>query len=403
MNNINPQKLFSQPFLSGFIFSKEILPFSEKEIFELDKDLLNYERLFLNPDIEKNLISKNEFFASFAISKAENSTLTIKEANEIDLMIENDEKLNFISSKLKSGNKFNQKDYEKLEFFNIAKIFKKFNQAPFSFTDLSPNLIKKLHYDLTKGLDIFKNHIINFDVYKSGKFRDNNKIRVGNYTPAPYKEIENGVKELILWLKNNKSIASIAIFHTALYAIHPFNNGNKRVCRILEHILLREAGLNPLNIYSPSYYYHQEKERYYKYLLYSLEHKNLNHFTVFSFEAIVLSIIEVLKSGIEVKRAEFIKNADLSIDIKNILKPLAKRKEIQFKNLFKIVHNKLARQTFVNYLEKAADKAVIKKRKDGRAVYYSLNLVLPEEKFFYDKLEFIKTKLSYIPDDIKLF
>ena len=36
--------------------------------------------------------------------------------------------------------------------------------------------------------------------------------------------------------------------------------------------------INSKNLYSTSYYYHKEKDRYYKYLLYSLERKNLNHF-----------------------------------------------------------------------------------------------------------------------------
>lgn len=54
---------------------------------------------------------------------------------------------------------------------------------------------KKLfsHSGPTKGLDIFKDYLPNFDLYKSGKFRDNNKIRVGEYTPADYTDIKNKI------------------------------------------------------------------------------------------------------------------------------------------------------------------------------------------------------------------
>ena len=137
--------------------------------------------------------------------------------------------------------------------------------------------------------DIFKKHLSDFTVYKSGTWRDNDEIRVGTYVPAPYVEIEKGVSELIGWLKDNQTITGIAVFHTAIYGLHPFNNGNKRVCRILEHVLLRGLGLNNKNLYSTSYYYHKQKARYYKYLLYSLERKNLNHFVSFVLESFVLS------------------------------------------------------------------------------------------------------------------
>jgi len=79
------------------------------------------------------------------------------------------------------------------------------------------------------------------------------------------------------------------------------------------------------------------------------------------------------------------------------------RKEIQFKNLFKIVKKKVSRQTFVTYLEKAIGSELIIKRKNGRATYYRLNISLPEEKIFYRWLEFANKKLAYIPDDIQLF
>ncbi|MFH1564537.1 MAG: hypothetical protein ABIC82_01675 [bacterium] len=74
MYKLNAKKLFSRQFLSQFIFTRNSLPFFDEEIIAIDKELLNFERLFLNLDIEKNLISKIEF-SSFAISKAENSTL----------------------------------------------------------------------------------------------------------------------------------------------------------------------------------------------------------------------------------------------------------------------------------------------------------------------------------------
>ncbi|MBU1256640.1 Fic family protein, partial [Patescibacteria group bacterium] len=195
---------------------------------------------------------------------------------------------------------------------------------------------------------------------------------------------------------------SVGIFHTALYALHPFNNGNKRVSRVLEHMFLRSLGINAKGLYSTSYYYHKEKPRYYKYLLYSLERKNLNHFVSFFQEALVLSIISVIKTSLETKRKEFLDKKDIDKQVKSILKPLIKRHEVQFKNLFKKVGKKMARQTFVNYLQQATDLNIVTRRGVGRTTYYSLSISPEEEQTFKTLLDFIKPKLNFIPNEIKL-
>ena len=395
-------KPFSGAFLSQFVWAPVTAPFTNKEILSLDRELLLYEQVSLNPDIEKNLISKNELLASFAISKAENSQLTLKEAQDVYSLIISDPNYDFVGKKLKAKKKLTQKDHDQLEFFNIAKAFRSLNQKPFPVNELTPEKIKDMHCQLTRGLDIFKDDLPEFTVYKAGKFRDNDLIRVGSYVPAPHMEIEKGVDEIISYLQKNQTTAGIAIFHTALYGLHPFNNGNKRVCRILEHLLLRSLGINEKNLYSTSYYYHKQKERYYKYLLYSLERKNLNHFVSFMFEALVLSIIDVVKTALEIKRSEFLDKQEILGPEKVVLKPFIKRGEIQFKNLARLTKSRIARPTLVTYLQKAVGLNVLKKREAGRNTYYTLNFQSAEEKTLKQWLALAKQKLAYIPDDIKL-
>lgn len=395
-------KPFTHPFLSEFVFVQKLLPFSDEEIKGIDTELTEYEQVFLNPDIEKNLISRNELLASFAISKAENSTLTLQEAQDVYNVVLANKELTFISDKLKRKEKLTQKDYEKLEFFNIAKTFRRFNDSPITIDKTNPDLIREIHRNLSSGLDVFERYLPYFTVYKSGKWRDSDQIRVGTYTPASYQDIEKGVTELLAWIKNNKTSIGVALFHTALYALHPFHNGNKRVCRILEHIFFRDLGLNAKNLYSTSYYYHKQKPRYYKYLLYSLERRNLNHFVAFVQEALVLSMISVVELSLQAKRSEYLSGQTEDNQIRLVLKPLIKRKELQFKNLFKAARKKMARQTFVNHLQKATQQGIIQKREVGRLTYYSLNLKTVEEETINKWLSFARQRLSYIPEDIKL-
>ena len=402
MVNTTILKPFSQPFISDFVWTPQTLPFTSEEIISFDKELSVYEQVFLNPDIEKNLIGKNELLASFAISKAEDSQLTLQEARDVYNLVLSDPNYDFIREKLKAKEKLTNKDYDKLEFFNILKTFRSINQEPFTIDDLTPLKIREFHTNLTQGLDIFKDYFSDFTVYKSGLWRDNDLIRVGSYVPAPHTEIEKGVEELIAWLKENQTITGIAVFHTTLYGLHPFNNGNKRICRILEHVLLRSLNINNKNLYSTSYYYHRQKARYYKYLLFSLERKNLNHFVAFVQEALVLSIIDVVKTSLEVKRQEFIARQELEGQMALVLKPLVKRGEVQFKSLARITRGKIARQTLVTYLSRAVGQGILRRRETGRVTYYGLNFEAPEIETLQKWLGFAKQRLAFIPDNIKL-
>lgn len=393
---------FKTNFLRDFSFAPDSILMDDTTLKEMDSSLVTYERLTANPNLEKALIDQNELFASFAISKAENSTLTLREAADLQALLVSDQQYDFIVSKLNLKKQLNQKDHDKLEFFNIVKTFRTVNQRIWSLDEITPKMIAKLHVDLTKGLDIFSEHLMGFDIYKSGVWRDNDLIRVGTYEPPSFVNIPPCINELVEWLKySKKSPINISIFHTALYALHPFNNGNKRVCRMLEHILLRSIGYNQKNLYSQSYYYHSEKTRYYKHLLYSLEYKNLNQFVSYGIEALSSSILGVIKTSLEIKRDEFLSKSTLDLSIKNILKPLLKRNEIQFKLLLKINSHKMARQTFVTYLEKAVDQQVITKRNDGKKVFYSLAIKHEiEQKAIHEWIDKIKNKLRYIPPDL---
>ena len=402
MVNTTILKPFSQPFISDFVWTPQTLPFTSEEIISFDKELSVYEQVFLNPDIEKNLIGKNELLASFAISKAEDSQLTLQEARDVYNLVLSDPNYDFIRERLKAKEKLTNKDYDKLEFFNILKTFRNINQEPFTIDDLTPLKIREFHTNLTQGLDIFKDYLSDFTVYKSGLWRDNDLIRVGSYVPAPHTEIEKGVEELIAWLKENQTITGIAVFHTTLYGLHPFNNGNKRICRILEHVLLRSLNINNKNLYSTSYYYHRQKARYYKSLLFSLERKNLNHFVAFVQEALVLSIIDVVKTSLEVKRQEFIARQELEGQMALVLKPLVKRGEVQFKSLARITRGKIARQTLVTYLSRAVGQGILRRRETGRVTYYGLNFEAPEIETLQKWLGFAKQRLAFIPDNIKL-
>ncbi|MFH1959317.1 MAG: Fic family protein [Patescibacteria group bacterium] len=395
-------KAQSDSFLASFILVPANLTILDQDLRQLDQELANYERAFLNPEIEQNLLSKNELLASFAISKAENSSLTLMEAQQVYKLVLSQLELNFIGDKLRAKKKLTYKDYEKLEFFNIAKTFRYVSSLEIKLEQLDEKFILDLHARLTRGLDIFADYLSGFDVYKAGAWRDNDQIRVGGYQPALHEDVPSLVGQLLTWVKEGLEPSKMGVFHTALYAVHPFNNGNKRVCRILEHLLWRLAGFNQQNLYSLSYYYHQQKDRYYKHLLNSLKKRHLNYFTNLTLEAGVLSILGVLKTSIESLRSRAVKQGDLGEKEQQIIKWLVKRKELNFKSLTRKTRGKMARQTLATYLKKLVEEGWLRKRASGKNVFYSLDLDLREEGLYQQWLGLVLEKLSFVPDEYRL-
>ena len=383
------------PFKTGFLdnlsFNQSDLPLGNSEIIKFDKQLFDYEQHFINLDLERHLIAKNQFLASYAISKAENSSLTVQEAQNLFTIA-------FDGEDLKTTKNLTQKDYDKKEFLNIVRAFRLLSQNHVLINNLSIESICQSHAQLCEGLDDFSTVLPDFTKYLPGKLRKNDNIRVGNYVPAPYQIIPNGILELIDYLKKNPTPIGVANFHTALYALHPFNNGNKRVCRILEHFLLRDIGLNAKNLYGTSYYYHSEKPRYYKFLLHSLERKNLNYFTSFVLEALFYSIATVVKTGLIARKQEWLKSQNLSKIEVALLSPLTKRKETQFKWLYDKAKTKVSKQTFVNYLKKSTDLDVVQKREIGKLTFYKLNYNFKEQILLDEWEQLAKKRLHYIPN-----
>jgi len=394
---------FNTEFLDKFTYESSVIPFGDNFLRDLDLAVNSFEKSTLDPNIEKYLISKNELFASFAISKAENSALTMTEAKELWERISNNSDFDLLSAKIKSGAELTQKDHDKLEFVNIVKTFRKFNERIYSLEEYTPELILSIHEQLTAGLDIFAKYLLAFDLYKAGNWRDNDDIRVGNYVPPEYNLVKDSVQTILGWIKNvSPSPLNIGIFHTAMYATHPFNNGNKRICRILEHMLYRTIGFNQKNLYGTSYYYHLEKERYYKHLLYSIEHANLNQFVAYSLESLAHSLIGVFKTSLEMKKAEYLQSKIEDPQIVKLFTPFVKKSEIQFKNLLKITRNKVSRPTLVTYLQKATNDQVLVRRVAGKSVYYSLNVETSKEQNIYNLwMGKVKNYLLYSPPEYK--
>ncbi len=135
------------------------------------------------------------------------------------------------------------KDPEEIETRGVAAAVDFIRKAK---GDVSLGLIKKLHLICFRGSKQF-----------AGEFRKLNVvIRDGSgnvmHEGVPVRQLGKALEELVSWYRHNKKsfrpLVLAAIMHNQFEHIHPFQDGNGRVGRLLLNFILISNGYPPVNI-----------------------------------------------------------------------------------------------------------------------------------------------------------
>lgn len=119
--------------------------------------------------------------------------------------------------------------------------------------DLTEELICQFHYKLKSG--VFEDRA---NGYAIGSYKERPNIIAGKFTVLP-KDVPIEMKKLLEWYNNSdKSIETMVKFHSKFENIHPFQDGNGRVGRM---ILFRECLKNEI---IPIVIRDKNKVKYYK-------------------------------------------------------------------------------------------------------------------------------------------
>jgi Fic family protein len=108
--------------------------------------------------------------------------------------------------------------------------------------DVNEGLIKKIHWILMENID-----------EKRGKYREVPVFITGSDIKLPsHEEVPKLMKKIIVWYKQNKKTYPVelaALFSMKFVSIHPFTDGNGRVCRLLMNYILKKNNYPEINIY----------------------------------------------------------------------------------------------------------------------------------------------------------
>lgn len=156
----------------------------------------------------------------------ESSTLTLEETEKVLLQIDLDR---FVSER------------ELFEAKNLARVTE-YIEAKSKEAEISLPLILLLHKMLIAN--------IRDDI--AGRFRTGDEwVRVGAHIGADPKDIERLVTDMLSTYHGGKDghiVERIARLHLAFEVVHPFNDGNGRIGRVINNYELIREGYVPINI-----------------------------------------------------------------------------------------------------------------------------------------------------------
>jgi len=135
------------------------------------------------------------------------------------------------------------KNHDELESKNVAKAVEFIRKTKH---DLSLDLIKKLHRICFEGTKSFAGRLRDVEVIiRNGK---GEVVHAG----VPSTQLKSALDDMVSWHKKNrkkfKPLVLAAIIHNQFEHIHPFQDGNGRVGRLLLNFILLGNKYPPINI-----------------------------------------------------------------------------------------------------------------------------------------------------------
>lgn len=186
------------------------------------------EAMRLPQKLELNLKRDNLVQSTYASNKIEGNPLSFHEVTNLLL----DERV-----------PVNRNEKEVALYYDLLQKLDAFKE-----TEFSTDLVTKLHHDLFAGIHEYAGQIRN-EVVAVGKYmgeKGNVSFRVKHLPPFHNSsEITAALKELLDYLNREKEIPvaiKAGIFHHQFLYIHPFEDGNGRVCRIMTALLFIKGG-----------------------------------------------------------------------------------------------------------------------------------------------------------------
>ena len=239
--------------------------------------------------------------------------------------------------------------------------------------DISENNLKNLHNILLKHSDKDQWHKGNYKQHSNAveaNLPDGTKQIIFQTTNAGY-ETEDAMRKLIEWYKNDNEthpLVKSAVFSYEFVSIHPFQDGNGRLSRLIATLLLLKNGYNWIQYVSLEHEIESRKNEYYLKLRHCQAQRPNEDITewINFFFSVLLNIQEKLMKKLEVKGI----NTRLSPKEKAILTYIESNPGCKSGEIAKKLQ--IPNPTVKRILAKLANQNLIEKHGIGAGTNYSI-------------------------------
>lgn len=261
----------------------------------------------------------------------------------------------------------NRDEKEVVNYFAILKHLNSYKD-----TTITVETIVSLHKQLMTGVDTIAGHIRDVQVvvghYK--KEQGDVSLRVKHNPPYHKKaEIERALAELLAWVETSGQLPAViaaGLFHHQFVYIHPFEDGNGRLCRILTAVWLLNRGYAINRYFVLDDYYDIDRDQYSD-MLHSADSGNQTRWLEYFSDGMKFSLQGALAKFTDAMRSLRFEEQPTPKE-REALKILEEYKEITAPKVAQLMA--VSRQQAHALLRSLVDKGLVEKKGITKRSYY---------------------------------
>jgi len=310
------------------------------------------EGLKLPKKLELNLTRHNLIQSSYASNRIEGNPLTLPEVTNLLL----DDRV-----------PTNRDEKEVVNYFSILQHLNDYKDR-----SLELPLVTDLHKQLMTGVDETAGQIRNVKVVV-GKYKEekgNVSLRVKHDPPHHDRaSIEKSLKDLLNWSSNPEDLPiaiRAGIFHHEFVYIHPFEDGNGRVCRLLTSLLFIRNNYLINKYFVLDDYYDIDRQQYSD-MLHSADPGDKTEWLEYFSDGIKYSLQSALARAKEAMTSLRIEEQPTPKE-REVLKIIQEKHEVTSHTIAEELH--VSRQQAHGLLSNLIDKGLIDKKGSTKSSYY---------------------------------
>ncbi len=340
--------------ISAYQPKYELSPTLITHISQIERIYGQLEALKIPESLEINLTRNNMIQSSYASNKIEGNPLTLPEVTNLLL----DDRL-----------PTNRSEKEVVNYFKLLKNLPDYQDQIFTIP-----LMLEFHKKLLDGID-----------QSAGKIRDT-MVVVGKYkkeagdvslkvkhSPPFHKkeEIEKALLSLFEWVNTKNDVQAViaaGVFHHQFVYLHPFEDGNGRVCRLLTALLLMQRGYLINRYFILDDYYDIDRTQYSD-MLHTADSGDKTKWLEYFSEGMLHSLKSALFKYENAMKMLARENRPTPKE-KEVIAIIEKNKEVTSTDIAREL--KVSRQQSHNLLRSLVEKGILGKKGSTKGSYYFL-------------------------------